>query len=203
MQRSTQQGVQSASTVQCLNCTNDCHMCSYGALGIVSGANGFTWAVTVVDNDQNVKKRKGKKERKSPPGSCTFRVSFEGVPVFLCTFHVLQAWLKNIRCKLSNKARAKEAFNAVYSILYLRAVGTSEDRAAAVEQAMCAFRAAFASGALTAYFDNTWTAKWSAPLLQSQLCQAFSQLRPGTCLILHPIHSSWCTPHRTAAKWGP
>jgi hypothetical protein len=127
-----------------------------------------------------------------------FRVSFEGVPVFLCTFHVLQAWLKNIRCKLSNKARAKEVFDALYSILYLKAVGTSEDRGAAVQQAMCAFRAAFASeSALITYFDNTWTAKWSAILLQSQL----GQLRPGTCLILHQIHLCF-TPQPIAAKTG-
>jgi hypothetical protein len=54
-----------------------------------------------------------------------------------------------------------------------------------VQQAMCAFRAAFASkSALITYFDNTWTAKWSAILLQSQL----GQLRPGSCLILHQIH---------------
>jgi hypothetical protein len=57
-----------------------------------------------------------------------FRVSFEGVPVFLCTFHVLQAWLKNIRCKRSNKARAKEVFETLYFILHLKAVRTSEDR---------------------------------------------------------------------------
>jgi hypothetical protein len=114
---------------------------------------------------------------------------FEGVPVFLCTFHVLQAWLKNIRCKLSNKARAKEVFDALYSILYLKAVGTSEDRGAAVQQAMCDFRAAFASeSALITYFDNTWTAKWSAPLLRSKLCQTCSELRPGPCMTMHPIH---------------
>jgi hypothetical protein len=35
------------------------------------------------------------------------RVSFEGVQVFLCTFNVLQAWLKNMHFKLSIKARAR------------------------------------------------------------------------------------------------
>jgi hypothetical protein len=77
---------------------------------------------------------------------CPFRVTFEGVPVFLCTFHVLQAWLRNIRCKLHNKAKAKEAFDALYSIMYLKAVGTSEHRAAAVQEGMCAFEEAFISG---------------------------------------------------------
>jgi hypothetical protein len=57
---------------------------------------------------------------------------------------------RNIRCKLSNKARAKKAFDALYSILYLKAVRKSKDCGAAVQQA------------LIAYFDNTWTAKWSA-----------------------------------------
>jgi hypothetical protein len=87
------------------------------------------------------------------------------VPVFLCTFHVLQAWLKNIRCKL-HKVKAKEAFDALYSIMYLKVVGTSEHRAAAVQEAMRAFREAFVSeGVLIEYFDKTWTAKWSAPFL--------------------------------------
>jgi hypothetical protein len=96
------------------------------------------------------------------------------------------------------QGQGKEVFNALYSILYLKAVGTSEDRGAAVQQALCAFRAAFASeSALITYFDNTWTAKWSAILLQSQL----GQLRPGTCLILHQIHLCF-TPPPIAAKTG-
>jgi hypothetical protein len=67
-------------------------------------------------------------------------------------------------------AKAKEAFEAMYSILYLKAVGTSEDRAAAVQEAMRALREVFVSErALIEYFDNTWAAKWSAPLLQSKL----------------------------------
>jgi hypothetical protein len=46
------------------------------------------------------------------------------VPVFLCTFHVLKAWLEQLRHKVKDKARYTEAFQALQGIMYHVAAGS-------------------------------------------------------------------------------
>jgi hypothetical protein len=82
------------------------------------------------------------------------------VPVFLCVFHVLQAWLLQVRNKLRDKGRFKEAFDALYNILYLRATGTFLERSAAVDQSIADFKQAFATEmSLVQYFEVHWQKK--------------------------------------------
>jgi hypothetical protein len=88
-----------------------------------------------------------------------YRIVFD-VPVFLCVFHVLQAWLLQIRNKLRDKGRLKEAFDALYNILYLRAIGTFLERCAAVDQAIADFKQVFATEmSLVQYFEVHWQKK--------------------------------------------
>jgi hypothetical protein len=82
-----------------------------------------TKAVLVFDNDRE----------QAHPCIGQFREAIKGVPLFLCTFHVLQDWVKNIRCKLHNKNKYRKTFDAMYSILFLKVVGMSRDCAAAVQ----------------------------------------------------------------------
>jgi hypothetical protein len=95
------------------------------------------------------------------------REVFQDVPVFLCAFHVIQAWIKHINSKLRNKSRKEEAFDSLHDILYLRAVGSEQDHAEAIQAAIMKFEAFQAESPLVAYFSRTLDAKWS--MFQSQI----------------------------------
>jgi hypothetical protein len=72
--------------------------------------------------------------------------SMFGVPVFLCIFHVFQAWIAEVRKRLSLKGKAtnKEAMNNLRGIVYLDAEGTSEQCLAQVDTKIAEFKVAFA-----------------------------------------------------------
>jgi hypothetical protein len=59
---------------------------------------------------------------------------FPGVPVYLCVFHVLQAWLLKVREKLKKKSLFKKAFGCLHALVYLRTNGCYEERMQAVQQ---------------------------------------------------------------------
>jgi hypothetical protein len=100
----------------------------------VACATDVTKAVLVIDNDREANTSMHRHVQGGDQGRAIVAVH---IP---CA----QDWVKNIRCKLHNKNNYKEAFDAMYSILFLKAVGMSRDCAAAVQQAMCAFWEAFA-----------------------------------------------------------
>jgi hypothetical protein len=82
------------------------------------------------------------------------------IPVFLCLFHVLQAWLLKVRIKLRNKSRFEEAFNMLYSLVYIHAPGTHEDSVLLLEARIVAFKAAFVDEQpLLTYFETHWEKK--------------------------------------------
>jgi hypothetical protein len=88
------------------------------------------------------------------------RSSVFGIPVFLCLFYVLQAWLLKVRIKLRNKSRFEEAFNMLYSLLYTPATGTHDDRMKLLEARIAVFKAAFVDEKpLLTYFEVHWKKK--------------------------------------------
>lgn len=88
------------------------------------------------------------------------RAVFPGAPVYLCTFHVLQAWLKQLRVKVCSKQRFLEAFQMLRRVMLLEASGSEADRMAAVDREVKAFKEAFATEpAVLEYFRSTWEKK--------------------------------------------
>jgi hypothetical protein len=55
-----------------------------------------------------------------------------GIPVFLCVFHVLEAWLVQLRQKLDEKKCFEEAFQKLHAIMYEDLEGTREEMILAV-----------------------------------------------------------------------
>jgi hypothetical protein len=88
------------------------------------------------------------------------------VPVFLCTFHVLKAWLEQLRHKVKDKARYTEAFQALRGIMYQVAAGSFEERMAVIDGAIALFKKQFEDEkALLAYLTSTWEHKRGTQLL--------------------------------------
>lgn len=82
------------------------------------------------------------------------------IPVYLCTFHVCQAWLLKVRIKLKEKSRFEQAFGMLYNLIYLHASGTQEEMMIAVDSAINAFKAEFSGEQqLIAYFAGHWEKK--------------------------------------------
>lgn len=90
----------------------------------------------------------------------SYRAVFPGAPVYLCTFHVLQAWLKQLRVKIRAKQHFKEAFQMLRGVMYLKASGTEAERMAAVDRSLEDVKAAFSEEKeLLEYFHSTWEKK--------------------------------------------
>jgi hypothetical protein len=81
--------------------------------------------------------------------------------VFLCLYHVMKAWLENIRRKLSAKSRVTEALEMLKKIVYWRKPGASEDeRRSGIDRLVDEFKETFrAEGKLLQYFDSYWVPK--------------------------------------------
>jgi hypothetical protein len=85
---------------------------------------------------------------------------FDIPPVFLCAFHVLQAWLLKVRSKLRNNLVFEEAFNMLHSLVYIRAPGTHEDSVLLLDARIVAFKAACVDEQpLLKYFETHWGKK--------------------------------------------
>jgi hypothetical protein len=86
--------------------------------------------------------------------------SVSGIPVFLCTFHVCQAWLLKVRIKLKIKSRFEQAFGMLHSIAYLRFSGTPDEMLRGVDDAIEDFKATFSDEKpLLAHFEGHWEKK--------------------------------------------
>jgi hypothetical protein len=92
--------------------------------------------------------------------------SIFGIPVFLCTFHVFQAWIVEVRKRLSlkGKARYKEAMTRLRGLVYLDAEGTAEQRLAQVDTKIAEFKAAFAEEPSLLRYFKWWEVKRGALL---------------------------------------
>jgi hypothetical protein len=100
------------------------------------------------------------------------RVFGEECKVFLCLFHVLKAWLENLRKKLSDKSRFREAFEMLRGIVYWQRPGApEEEKAASIDHLINEFRRTFdTETSLLDYFDSYWEQKKGETLL---LCLQF------------------------------
>jgi hypothetical protein len=85
----------------------------------------------------------------------------DNTKVFLCLFHVLKAWLENLRRKMINKSRFREAFETLKSIVYWRKPGASdEEKRSEIDRLIDEFRETFkAEGSLLHYFNSFWEPK--------------------------------------------
>lgn len=82
------------------------------------------------------------------------------VPVLLCLWHATKAWLEQIRNKLVNKQRCKEAFDTLHDIMYLKATGTLAQRCAAVDAAIEQFKETFSDEPeVIDWFELAWEKK--------------------------------------------
>jgi hypothetical protein len=95
------------------------------------------------------------------------RVYGEECKVFLCLFHVLKAWLENLRKKLSDKSRFREAFDMLRGIVYWQRQGaTEEEKAASINHLIDEFRKTFDTEmSLLNYFGSYWEQKKGKTLL--------------------------------------
>jgi hypothetical protein len=83
-----------------------------------------------------------------------------GIPVYLCTFHVCQAWLLKVRIKLKDKSRFEQAFGMLHSLAYLRTSGTPYEMLQDVDDAIKNFKTTFSDEKpLLAYFEGHWEKK--------------------------------------------
>jgi hypothetical protein len=113
------------------------------------------------------------------------RSVFPEASVFLCTFHVFQAWLKQLRVKMRNKARIKEAFQVLHAVACLHSRGSWEERVAEIDSAIGAFKAEFADEPeVLKYFETTWEGKRGMAVYMHKFwsCHGF------TCLNIHAYH---------------
>jgi thioredoxin-related protein len=84
---------------------------------------------------------------------------------------VLKAWLEQLRRKLQDKTRFRQAFDQLYAIVYMRAQGSTEARQAAVADRIRAFKESFRSEKnLLQYFEVHWEAKSGERLLIALEC---------------------------------
>jgi hypothetical protein len=92
------------------------------------------------------------------------------VPVFLCTWHATKCWLEQLHNKLVDKSRVTETFNAIHDIMLLKVAGTPEEKLAAVDAAIKAFKEAFSDeGAVLQWFEREWEVK-SGRVPESYVC---------------------------------
>lgn len=89
-----------------------------------------------------------------------------GCPVLLCTWHATKAWLEQLRNKLRDKSRFREAFDTLHNIMLLKATGTREQRLAALDASITNFEEAFkkedGKEGVLAWFRREWKPKLRA-----------------------------------------
>jgi hypothetical protein len=79
-------------------------------------------------------------------------------------FHVLKAWLVQLRQKLNEKKRFEEAFQKLHAIMYEDLEGTREEMILAVRAKLAKYKEAFASEQrIIQYINRTWEPKLGAP----------------------------------------
>jgi hypothetical protein len=81
--------------------------------------------------------------------------------VFLCLYHVMKAWLENLRRRLSQKSRFTEAFEMMKKMVYWQQQGAStEEQRSGIDRLVTEFREVFvAERSLLQYFDSYWEPK--------------------------------------------
>lgn len=115
----------------------------------------------------------------APPGQkpqrcaiCVHRQAFNGqCKPLLCSWHATKCWLEQLRNKLVDKSRFREAFDCLYAVMYLRARTTDTDAQclAAIDDQLAAFRTAFVmEQGVHDWSDREWdpkTGAFGAPFL--------------------------------------
>ena len=84
-------------------------------------------------------------------------------PVLLCLWHATKAWLEQLRAKLHDKSRFREAFDSLYAIMFLKAAGTREQRLAALQESIDALEEDFEDeDDMLQWFQHEWEPKLGA-----------------------------------------
>lgn len=106
-------------------------------------------------------------------------------PTILCTFHVTKAWIEQLRKKLVDKTRFTETFDGLYSIMHLKAAGTTVERSAAIDAALAKFAKQFEDEAeVTGWVTSTWAPKKGATRAswsQETLCMSEMKASVAAC----------------------
>lgn len=100
-----------------------------------------------------------------PEGPRPCRAVWPGIDVFLCIWHVLAAWSKQLRQKLGpgKGARFQQAFDAMYAMMMMRALPTPEATLAALSAMADTFADTFKDDpAIVTYFQSHWLPKLGA-----------------------------------------
>lgn len=80
-----------------------------------------------------------------------------------CNWHTLKCFAEQLRCKLADKTRYREAFDALYGIMYLKHNGTEAEQMAAVDASIASFKEAFSDEpTVVQYFEQEWEPKKGA-----------------------------------------
>lgn len=83
----------------------------------------------------------------------------------VCCWHSTKAWLEELRPKLEDKTRFREAFDMLHDIMFMRPTGPYDERLAAVTQAITDFKAAFAGEKeVVDWFKRAWEKKKGAAM---------------------------------------
>jgi uracil phosphoribosyltransferase len=78
-------------------------------------------------------------------------------------WHATKCWLEQLRRQLADKSRFRDAFDSLYAIMFLDASGTLDERTAAVDAKIAAFKVAFEDeSAVVEYFVRHWEKKKGA-----------------------------------------
>ena len=99
------------------------------------------------------------------------------LPVFLCTWHVTRAWLKQLRAKLKSKSRFQETFNALHKLMYMKGGESQEKTQELIQEAIHSFKARFQDApAVVTYFERKYQTNTGALLRHLY--------RPNLCLCI-------------------
>lgn len=84
-----------------------------------------------------------------------------GVPVFLCTFHVMQSLAKNLQIKVTNKTELKAMSDALHQMIRINDLGPGNHSIAAMQRRMKPEFDAFCEKhwtqpAFVEYFKQNW-----------------------------------------------
>lgn len=91
------------------------------------------------------------------------RTVFPGLPVYLCTWHVTKAWVKQIRSKVKTGAQFQRAFTGLHKIMTMPAAGDRAATLRALNEKLDAYEAEFAEHpALLEYVRGYWRPKLGA-----------------------------------------
>lgn len=99
------------------------------------------------------------------PSELSCRAVWPGIDVFLCIWHVVAAWAKQLRQKFGpgKGARFQLAFDALHAMMKLSALSTPAETRAALQAMASEFATTFqAEPAVVAYFQKHWLPKLGA-----------------------------------------